>query len=201
MRLPCRHHRGGRRLCGPTNHGENTMPQSFRRAAGALAFLCLAPLVAAIAAPAHPPAVRADGDIAGTVTDSSTGHPLGGGDVRVLRGTEVVAVTTTDPFGRFTIHNLNAGPYTVEARFLGFRAGRRDVTVAEGLMALDFPLTPVPLEIAAVEVKAAVPLAVDTRTGDQVFKQNDYHGAPTNTTAQILQQSIVCAPRAPTGEG
>jgi len=176
------------------------MHQSFRRAAGALAVLCLAPLAAAIAAPAHPVAVRADGDIAGTVTDSSTGRPLGGGDVRVLRGTEVVAVTTTDPFGRFTIHNLAAGPYTVEARFLGFRAGRRDVTVAEGLTALAFPLAPVPLEIAAVEVKAAVPLAVDTRTGDQVFKQNDYHGAPTNTTSQILQQSIVGAARAPTGE-
>ena len=41
---------------------------------------------------------------------------------------------------------------------------------------------------------------VDTRTGDQVFKQNDYHGAPTNTTSQILQQSIAGAARAPTGE-
>jgi len=178
------------------------MHRSFRRAVGALAFLCLAPLAGAIAAPPHSAAVRADGDIAGTVTDSSTGRPLPGGDVRILRGAEVVAVTTTDPFGRFTIHNLAAGQYTVEVRFLGFRAGRRNVTVAaaEGLTALDFPLAPVPLEIAAVEVKAAVPLAVDTRTGDQIFKQNDYHGAPTNTTSQILQQSIVGAARAPTGE-
>ncbi|HEX9393055.1 MAG TPA: TonB-dependent receptor [Gemmatimonadales bacterium] len=178
------------------------MPQSFRRAAGALAFLCLAPLAAAIAAPAHPAAVRADGDIAGSVTDSSTGRPLPGGDVRVLRGTEVIAVTTTDAFGRFTIHNLPAGDYTVDVRYLGFRAGHRDVTVAgaEGLSALDFSLAPVPIEIAAVEVTTAVPLAVDTRTGDQIFKQNDYHGAPTNTTSQILQQSIVGAARAPTGE-
>ncbi len=178
------------------------MPQSFRRAAGALAFLCLAPLAAAIAAPAHPAAVWADGDIAGSVTDSSTGRPLPGGDVRVLRGTEVIAVTTTDAFGRFTIHNLPAGDYTVDVRYLGFRAGHRDVTVAgaEGLTALDFPLAPVPIEIAAVEVTTAVPLAVDTRTGDQIFKQNDYHGAPTNTTSQILQQSIVGAARATTGE-
>ena len=178
------------------------MHRSFRRAVGALAFLCLVPLAAAIAAPPPAVAVRVDGDIAGTVIDSSTGRPLGGGDVRILRGAEVVAATTTDPFGRFTIHNLAAGQYTVEVRFLGFRAGRREVTVAaaEGLTALDFPLAPVPLEIAAVEVKAAVPLAVDTRTGDQIFKQNDYHGAPTNTTSQILQQSIVGAARAPTGE-
>src|SRR5205814_8463188 len=49
-------------------------------------------------------------------------------------------------------------------------------------------------------VKAAVTLAVDTRTGNPIFKQDDYHGAPTNTTSQILQQSIVGAARAPTGE-
>src|SRR6185312_7935924 len=49
-------------------------------------------------------------------------------------------------------------------------------------------------------VTAAVPLAVDTRSGDQRFKQDQYHGAPTNTTSQILQQSIAGAARAPTGE-
>src|SRR5436309_4303295 len=72
MRRPLRQHRGGRRLCRPTNHGENSMPQSFARAVGALALLCLAPLAAAIAAPSHAAAVRADGDIAGTVTDSTS---------------------------------------------------------------------------------------------------------------------------------
>src|SRR5207248_5972223 len=65
---------------------------------------------------------------------------------------------------------------------------------------LDFNLVPVAASLTAVTVTAAVPIAVDTRTGDQVFKQNDYHGAPTNTTSQILQQSIAGAARAPTGE-
>src|SRR6266699_1258968 len=51
--------------------------------------------------------------------------------------------------------------------------------------------------LPGVEVQAAVPLAVDTRTGNQILKQNDYHGAPTNTTPQILQQSIAGAARAP----
>ena len=39
-----------------------------------------------------------------------------------------------------------------------------------------------------------------SRTGNQVFKQNDFHGAPTITTSQIIQQSIAGAARAPTGE-
>ena len=61
-------------------------------------------------------------------------------------------------------------------------------------------MAPIGLSLAAVQVTASVPISVDTRTGDQVFKQNDYHGAPTQTTSQILQQSIVGAARAPTGE-
>src|ERR1051326_8411937 len=61
-------------------------------------------------------------------------------------------------------------------------------------------MAPVAVNLQAVEVTAAVPIAVDTRTGDQGFKQNDYHGAPTNTTSQILQQSIAGSARAPTGE-
>ena len=65
---------------------------------------------------------------------------------------------------------------------------------------VDFGLTAVAISLQGVTVNAAVPLAVDTRSGDQRFKQDQYHGAPTNTTSQILQQSIAGAARAPTGE-
>src|SRR5438128_31252 len=147
-------------------------------------------------------APRVDGDVGGSVADSTNGTPLSGGEVRVTRAGSTVAIATTDAFGRYVIHNLSAGGYTVEVRYLGYRAATRDVTVGPGdeTAAADFRLVPLPLNLSAVEVKAAVPLAVDTRSGNQIFKQNDYHGAPTNTTSQILQQSIVGAARAPTGE-
>src|SRR5207237_547824 len=61
-------------------------------------------------------------------------------------------------------------------------------------------LVPAAVNLTAVTVTATVPIAVDTRTGNQVFQQNEYHGAPTNTTSQILQLSIAGAARAPTGE-
>src|SRR5437899_10090962 len=147
-------------------------------------------------------APRVDGDVGGSVVDSTSGTPLSGGEVRLTRAGSTVAVATTDAFGRYVIHNLPAGAYRVEVRYLGYRALTRDVTVGPGdeTVAADFRLVPLPLNLSAVEVKAAVPLAVDTRSGNQVFKQNDYHGAPTNTTSQILQQSIAGAARAPTGE-
>src|SRR3989442_7325326 len=166
----------------------------------------LALLLCAVAAgrrvEAAPRAAASDGDVAGTVTDSATGKPLPGGEVRILRGSSVVAVATTDAFGRYVIHNLPAGDYTVQIRFLGYRAGMRAVTVAAAEQATvgDFRLAPIPISLAAVEVSATVPLAVETRTGTEIFKQNDYRGAPTNPTSKILQQSIGGAARAPTGE-
>src|SRR3989442_990663 len=144
----------------------------------------------------------ASGDIGGTVADSTVGTPLAGGEVRILQGNSLITTTVTDAFGRYVVHNLPAGAYRVEVRYLGYRAQTHDVAVAatEGFSRADFRLAPLPINLSAIEVATAVPLAVDTRTGNQIFKQNDYHGAPTNTTSQILQQSIVGAARAPTGE-
>src|SRR5713101_823623 len=145
-------------------------------------------------------AAPADGDVGGSVADSATGTPLPGGEVRVLGGGNTVAAATTDAFGRYVIHNVPAGSYSVEVRYLGYRSETRNVAIGNAVARADFRLVPLPINLSAVEVTSAVPLAVDTRTGDQIFKQNDYHGSPTNTTSQILQQSIVGAARAPTGE-
>jgi len=154
--------------------------------------------------PAHvaPSDATVSGDIGGTVADSSTGTPLAGGEVRILQGDRLIATAATDAFGRYVLHNLPAGAYRVEVRYLGYRAQTHDLSVgtAEGFSRADFKLTPLPINLSAVEVATAVPLAVDTRTGNQIFKQNDYHGAPNSTTSQLLQQSIVGAARAPTGE-
>jgi len=153
---------------------------------------------AAAARRAPPPA---EADISGTIADSVSGTPLSGGEVRMLQAGRTIAIATTDAFGRYVVHNLPFGAYTVEVRYLGYRSETRDVTLAAGRpTTVNFRLVALPINLSAVEVQAAVPLAVDTRTGNQIFKQNDYHGSPINTTSQILQQSIVGAARAPTGE-
>jgi len=141
-------------------------------------------------------------DIAGVVVDSVSGKPLPGGEVRILQGSNVVAVTTTDQFGRFIVHNLANGTYTVSARYLGYRPVDRTYTVnaAAPTSILTVAMVAAPINLKGLSVTAAAPIAVDTRTGDQIYKQNDYHGAPTNTTSQIIQQSIAGAARAPTGE-
>ncbi|HEV7837475.1 MAG TPA: TonB-dependent receptor, partial [Gemmatimonadaceae bacterium] len=144
----------------------------------------------------------ANADITGVVTDAGSGQPLPSAEVSIMRGTEIVFNASTDAFGRYRLHNIATGSYTVTARFLGFRPQSKSIDVSDnsGDIKLDFVLEAVAINLEGVTVTASVPLAVDTRTGDQRFKQDQYHGAPTNTTSQILQQSIAGAARAPTGE-
>ena len=63
-------------------------------------------LLSLLAAPVHATPATANGDIAGAVADSATGKPLPGGEVRITRSGAVVAVATTDAFGRYVVHNL-----------------------------------------------------------------------------------------------
>ena len=143
------------------------------------------------------------GDISGTITDSTSGQPLPSAEVSVAQNGSIVANTQSDGFGRYTVHNLGAGSYLVSARMIGFRPLSRAIVVpAAGgdVTSVDFRLVPAAVNLSTITVTASVPIAVDTRTGDQVFQQNEYHGAPTNTTSQILQLSIAGAARAPTGE-
>src|SRR3989442_13131185 len=71
---------------------------------------------------------RGDGDVGGSVADSTNGTPLSGGEVRVTRAGSTVAIATTDAFGRYVIHNLSAGGDTTEVRYLGDPGANRDGT-------------------------------------------------------------------------
>jgi hypothetical protein len=142
-------------------------------------------------------------DVTGTVADSTSGQPIRSADVTLSTPTgAIVTNTLSDAFGRFVLHNVSSGSYTITVRMLGFRAISRPLAIAAASPAptLHFAMAPITASLAAMQVTAAVPVSVDTRTGDQVFKQQDFHGAPTQTTSQILQASMAGAVRAPTGE-
>jgi outer membrane cobalamin receptor len=166
-----------------------------------LAFLLAVALTSHAPAPRAVPVEAPSGDITGIIRDSTSGQPLAGTEVIVYRAGQVVARVQTDPLGRYRIHNLPDGDYDVEARLLGFRPLRQHVTISAGAETeVSLGMAPSAVRLQDVEITAPVPVAVDTRSGNQVFKQNRYHGAPTQTTSQIVQQSVAGAARAPTGE-
>ncbi len=145
----------------------------------------------------------ASGDVSGTVTDSATGQPISSAEISVTRGGSIIINRLSDAFGRYTVHNLSAGTYVITARYIGFRAKSRQLTIAAGAgdrTGVDFQLSASSVTLETVQVSAAAPVAVDTRTGDQIFAETEVHLAPTLTTSQVLQTSIAGAAKAPTGE-
>src|SRR5882724_7003695 len=148
---PTRPRPSGHRERAPVrvNHprqGEQMTATAFSKATRVLVCLMAANLFAR-------PALAADGDVGKSVADSATGTPLPGGEVRVLRGGNTVATATTDAFGRYVIHNLPAGSYSVEVRYLGYRSETRNVAIGatDALARTDFHLVPLPINLSAVE--------------------------------------------------
>ncbi len=148
-----------------------------------------------------PPPRAVNADLYGRITDSIYRKPLQGADIVVRRGASEIERTTSDQFGSWRIHDLTPADYTVEFRLIGYRPETRTVTIggSSADVELDLVMAPQAVTLNAISVTAS-PVAVDTRTGDQIFKENDYQGTPTQTTSQIVQQSIAGAARAPTGE-
>jgi len=140
------------------------------------------------------------GDVIGTVSDSTSGAPIPSAEVTIQRGPSVIANTVTDAFGHYTLHDIAPGAYTLAVHFIGFRPKSAPITVEGGTLRVSFALVPAPAELQSVDVTAQSPVAVDTRTGDQSYSQNDSHTIPTSTNSQIIQQAIAGAARAPTGE-
>lgn len=159
----------------------------------ALAVLSIAASIPAAATPLN-------GDLHGVVTDSASGNPLPSAQVSVMRDGRIIQNTLTDNFGRFVVHNLGAGSYAVAVHFIGFKPFNGTVAIAGSDVRLNILLAVATTQLQAVQVTAEAPVAVDTRTGDQVFTEQESHVAPTTTTSQIVQQSVAGAARAPTGE-
>ncbi|MFI5249046.1 MAG: carboxypeptidase regulatory-like domain-containing protein [Gemmatimonadales bacterium] len=154
----------------------------------------------AATAGSHPSNPPLSGDVVGAVADSSNDRPLPSVEVTVQRGTNIVANTTTDQFGRFIIHDLSAGDYTIGVHFIGYASNTRPLTITSGTTRIDFRLAPAAAALEAVQVSGQSPVSVNTRTGDQTYNEADSRTAPSTTTSGVIQQAIAGAARAPTGE-
>ena len=66
------------------------------------------------------------GSVSGTVTDASSGNPLGAAIVTLVPGAATVQ-TTAD--GDFQFDNLEEGQYTISAQKDGYQANRKNITI------------------------------------------------------------------------
>jgi len=119
------------------------------------------------------------GGIKGKVVDE-TNQPLPGSSVSI-DGTTIGA--SVDVNGNYTIAHLKAGTYTVTAKFLGYVALKKTVTVDNGIVTVDFSLQPQNTSLNEVVV-----------IGYGTVKKKDLTGAVSTVTAKDFNQGVVTTP-------
>jgi len=89
------------------------------------------------------------GTISGTITRASDGSAIIGATVQALQGTTVVGTSTTNATGNYTLSNVTAGTYTVQASASGYvQKSQAGVVVTAGATAtvnLSLDTTPSPI--------------------------------------------------------
>jgi len=104
------------------------------------------------------------GTIQGTVKDKS-GEPLIGANVFIKENRFGAA---TNRFGKYVIHKLKPGKYTVEASFIGYQKESKEVVVKKGeIVTVDFSLESTAFYIGAIEVVGTtelIPREASTKT-------------------------------------
>jgi len=131
---------------------------------GLVAAAFLAPAIAA---------AQGSASISGTVTDSASGRPIPSVQVVVV-GTTRGAVS--DEQGRFAVHGVSAGTWSVRAQRIGYRPETRSITLADGQSATaDFTMAEVARMLSEVvstgygtDTRATVSTAVTTVSGAEV---------------------------------
>jgi len=105
---------------------------------------------------ASPAAAQSTSTVTGRVTDAETGRPLPGVNVLVDgAAADGPRGTSTGPAGRFRLGPLEAGTYTLQARFVGYAPRSREVEVPAGdSVRVRFALSPRTVGLEAVEVTA-----------------------------------------------
>lgn len=104
------------------------------------------------------------GTIQGSVRDKS-GEPLIGANVIIKENRFGAA---TNKIGRYVIHRLRPGKYTVEASFIGYKKESKEVVVKKGeIVTVDFYLESTAFYIGAIEVVGTtelIPKDANTKT-------------------------------------
>jgi len=130
------------------------------------------------------------GEIRGTVYDKETNNPLPAASV-IIVGTQLGSAT--DVNGNYIIKNVKPGTYKVQARFIGYGAQTKEVTVRPGETAtVDFYLSPTALQLDEIVVTgtgtALEKRSVGNTVGTVTIK--DIEIAPVRSITEVLQGRV-----------
>ena len=138
-----------------------------------------------------------------TVIDAEEKLPIELAHVVLRRGGKFVADDATNPAGQIRFHDLEEGTYSITAWFVGYRTFADSLHVDTQHTVFKVLLYAEGTTTQEVEVTADRELAIshiDVRSGNQVFESETYHVPPTARMTTLIQENVMGAARAPTGE-
>jgi len=134
------------------------------------------------------------GTIKGVIIDQSTGAPLTGATILLLRdeNEEYINGTSTDKNGSFEFQSLQLSNYTVRVRFVGYQTKvLKSITLTEERTEFDvrkIQLEPIPVEMEEVSVTGEKP-TVRFETGKQIIDVDKNILSSSGSAVDVLKMS------------
>jgi len=135
------------------------------------------------------------------VYDADLKTPMELARVVLRRGKAVVAQNVTNPRGLVEFIDIHEGWYNISVHFIDYNDFYDSIQVDDQHSVDSIGLHAVNQQEVVILGNHELGTATfDLTTGNQVFESETYHATPTNQMTNLLQQSLMGAARAPTGE-
>jgi hypothetical protein len=138
-----------------------------------------------------------------TVRDAADWSPIELAHIILRRGSKPLGEDATNTAGQARFRDVEPGTYTLMVWFVGYATLLDTIAVDLSHSQFDVALFPQEIRGEGVEVVAQRGFAtshIDVKSANQVFEAETYHVPPTARVTNLIQESVMGAARAPTGE-
>lgn len=113
---------------------------------------------------------------------------------------KMVGTATTNALGRGIIRDIQPGLYSISARRAGYIDYSDSLLVDSAHLEATIRMSEVTHEVVVTAQREFTTTTVEVKSGNQIFEGTNYHAPPAARIAQLVQQNLAGAVRAPTGE-
>jgi hypothetical protein len=134
------------------------------------------------------------------VSDSANSQPLSFARVALYRGSALIRGQVTNPEGRAVFTDVVAGNYKLVVHYVGYNDFVDNIIVDTSHTFDAVILTETTEQVTVTGFQEPAITTVDPTSGNQIFEGETYHAPPTARMTQLVQENLMGAARAPTGE-
>ena len=139
-----------------------------------------------------------------SVYDSVQNTPLELVNLILKKGESVVGINITNPSGIAIFHDIQSGTYQLISHYIGYKDFVGKVNISQRNKSIVLKINEQAVGLNDVIVKSSISTNLsnymDIKTGNPVFQEETYHAAPSSRMTTLIQENLIGAVRAPTGE-